>query len=256
MLALRPSPSFLPYPRPHLCPHTPPPTQIPGGWAAQRWGGRRTLIVSFLCWSLACLLTPGSAGSVRLIMLARVAVGLAQGGVIPSIHTVLSQVCMWGRVSVCGGVLWVLAERYGVCARGSCCVGVAVDRHEHVESRPRPTGGAVGAGVSCLHSSSSRTAWQPALVKCRTACCCVSLVDACSGYRHMNVRELCHSQHQVTTGCARLGCAEAQQQQQQLGGSSWGAAAAVAGWLAVATRGCRQQLQVYRLIEHAQPAQG
>jgi MFS family permease len=69
-----------------------PALQIPGGWAAQRWGGRRTLIASFLCWSLACLVTPGSASNVGLIVAARVAVGLAQGGVIPSIHTVLSQV--------------------------------------------------------------------------------------------------------------------------------------------------------------------
>jgi hypothetical protein len=83
-----------------LCQHPPAPppchacvfVQIPGGWAAQRWGGRRTLIVSFLSWSLACLLTPGNAANVGLIVAARVAVGIAQGGVIPSIHTVLSQV--------------------------------------------------------------------------------------------------------------------------------------------------------------------
>jgi MFS family permease len=72
------------------------PAQIPGGWAAQRWGGRATLIVSFLAWSTACLVTPGSASRVGLIVAARVAVGLAQGGVIPSIHTVLSQVKQTG----------------------------------------------------------------------------------------------------------------------------------------------------------------
>eukprot|EP00775_Hariotina_reticulata_P010445 gene10445-10603_t len=66
-------------------------SQIPGGWAAQLYGGRKTLIASFIAWSLASLLTPGDASSVQLIVLARVCVGLAQGGLIPSVHTVLSQ---------------------------------------------------------------------------------------------------------------------------------------------------------------------
>lgn len=66
--------------------------QVPGGWAAQRWGGRRMLLVSFGLWSTASVLTPGSASSNSAIMLARVAVGVAQGFLIPSVHTVLSQV--------------------------------------------------------------------------------------------------------------------------------------------------------------------
>jgi len=64
---------------------------VPGGWAAQRWGGRRTLMASFALWSTACLLTPGTAANVPATMVARVAVGVAQGLLIPSIHTVLSQ---------------------------------------------------------------------------------------------------------------------------------------------------------------------
>ena len=67
------------------------PAQVPGGWAAQRYGGRVTLIVSFLLWSTGSLLTPRSAHSTRGITAARVLVGIAQGGIIPSIHTVLSQ---------------------------------------------------------------------------------------------------------------------------------------------------------------------
>ena len=66
--------------------------QIPGGWAAQRWGGRRMLMVSFSLWSTASMLTPATAASTSAIMLARVAVGIAQGFLIPSVHTVLSQV--------------------------------------------------------------------------------------------------------------------------------------------------------------------
>ena len=66
--------------------------KVPGGWAAQRWGGRRMLMVSFGLWSTASMLTPGSASSKSAILLARVAVGVAQGFLIPSVHTVLSQV--------------------------------------------------------------------------------------------------------------------------------------------------------------------
>ena len=50
------------------------------------------LMVSFGLWSTASILTPGSASSNSAIMLARVAVGVAQGFLIPSVHTVLSQV--------------------------------------------------------------------------------------------------------------------------------------------------------------------
>lgn len=50
------------------------------------------LMVSFGLWSSASMLTPGSASSQFAIIVARVAVGVAQGFLIPSIHTVLSQV--------------------------------------------------------------------------------------------------------------------------------------------------------------------
>ena len=66
-------------------------SQVPGGWAAQKYGGRVTLIASFALWSAGSLLTPRSAASTRGIMAARVLVGVAQGFIIPSIHTVLSQ---------------------------------------------------------------------------------------------------------------------------------------------------------------------
>ncbi len=52
--------------------------QIPGGWAAQRWGGEHTLSLSFALWSLASLATPGTAASPRAVASARVCVGLAQ----------------------------------------------------------------------------------------------------------------------------------------------------------------------------------
>jgi MFS family permease len=75
--------------------------QIPGGWAAQQHGGRLMLIISFASWSLACLCTPTSAQRVLPIILARICVGVAQGFLIPSIHTVLSQVRRLQRPSSC-----------------------------------------------------------------------------------------------------------------------------------------------------------
>lgn len=53
-------------------------SQVPGGWAAQRWGGERVLSWSFALWSLAVLATPGSAARPRAVAAVRVGVGLAQ----------------------------------------------------------------------------------------------------------------------------------------------------------------------------------
>lgn len=50
------------------------------------------LMISFALWSIASVLTPGSAASNKAIIVARVSVGVAQGFLIPSVHTVLSQV--------------------------------------------------------------------------------------------------------------------------------------------------------------------
>lgn len=66
-------------------------SQVPGGMLAQRFGGRKTLIVSFLGWSLACFITPSSAKNALFTSCVRVAVGIFQGFLIPSVHTVLSE---------------------------------------------------------------------------------------------------------------------------------------------------------------------
>lgn len=65
---------------------------MPGGWAAQRWGGRNTLMLSFALWSTASILTPINSVASAPIAAARMAVGVSQGLLIPSIHTVLAQV--------------------------------------------------------------------------------------------------------------------------------------------------------------------
>ena len=50
------------------------------------------LCISFALWSTASILTPATAQSTAAIVVARVCVGVAQGFLIPSVHTVLSQV--------------------------------------------------------------------------------------------------------------------------------------------------------------------
>lgn len=72
--------------------HPPADPQIPGGWAAQLYGGRVCLIICFVSWSTVSILTPTSAGNTLAIIMARVLVGVSQGFLIPAVHTVLSQV--------------------------------------------------------------------------------------------------------------------------------------------------------------------
>ncbi|KAH6757901.1 phosphate transporter 4 [Perilla frutescens var. hirtella] len=66
-------------------------SQVPGGWAAQKIGGRRVLLLSFLLWSLTCAFVPLDPNRVTVMVLARLLVGVAQGFIFPSIHTVLAQ---------------------------------------------------------------------------------------------------------------------------------------------------------------------
>lgn len=66
-------------------------SQVPGGWAAQKIGGRRVLLLSFVLWSLTCAFVPLDPNRVSLLVIARLLVGVAQGFIFPSIHTVLAQ---------------------------------------------------------------------------------------------------------------------------------------------------------------------
>lgn len=66
-------------------------SQVPGGWAAQKIGGRRVLLFSFILWSLTCALVPLNPNRVFTLVFARLLVGVAQGFIFPSIHTVLAQ---------------------------------------------------------------------------------------------------------------------------------------------------------------------
>ncbi|KAL4616526.1 hypothetical protein ACB092_07G205300 [Castanea dentata] len=66
-------------------------SQVAGGWAAQRVGGRCVLLVSFMLWSLTCGFVPTDPNHVIVLVIARFLVGMAQGFIFPSIHTVLAQ---------------------------------------------------------------------------------------------------------------------------------------------------------------------
>ncbi|KAL6556742.1 putative anion transporter 5 [Orobanche gracilis] len=66
-------------------------SQVPGGWAAQRIGGRRVLLLSFVLWSATCAFVPLDPNRITMLVLARLLVGVAQGFIFPSIHTVLAQ---------------------------------------------------------------------------------------------------------------------------------------------------------------------
>ncbi|KAK6916825.1 Major facilitator superfamily [Dillenia turbinata] len=61
------------------------------GWAAQRVGGRCALLLSFVFWSLTAALIPLDSNQVTVLVMARLLVGVAQGFIFPSIHTVLAQ---------------------------------------------------------------------------------------------------------------------------------------------------------------------
>ncbi|XP_054791946.1 probable anion transporter 5 [Prosopis cineraria] len=66
-------------------------SQVPGGWAAQKVGGWKILLLSFVLWSATCALVPLDPNKVLVLVIARLLVGVAQGFIFPSIHTVLAQ---------------------------------------------------------------------------------------------------------------------------------------------------------------------
>ncbi|XP_004516558.1 probable anion transporter 5 [Cicer arietinum] len=66
-------------------------SQVPGGYFAQKIGGRKILLLSFLLWSLTCALLPLDPNRTLILVTARLLVGVAQGFIFPSIHTVLAQ---------------------------------------------------------------------------------------------------------------------------------------------------------------------
>ena len=66
-------------------------TQVYGGWAAERYGGKPVLLYAVILWSMFTLLTPPSAGvSVGLLLLTRVLMGLGEGVSLPTMHHLIA----------------------------------------------------------------------------------------------------------------------------------------------------------------------
>jgi MFS family permease len=67
-------------------------TQVPGGWAAQVWGGRRVLAVGSVIWSVCTFLIPlATTAGFWWVVLLRVGLGLGEGVCFPSIHVLVSR---------------------------------------------------------------------------------------------------------------------------------------------------------------------
>ncbi len=67
-------------------------TQILGGLAARRYGGRVVLLTGVGLWSLFTLLTPVAAASgMAPLILCRVLMGLGEGVTMPSVHALIGE---------------------------------------------------------------------------------------------------------------------------------------------------------------------
>ena len=67
-------------------------TQILGGLAARRYGGRNVLLVGVALWSLFTVLTPFAARSgMGTLLLCRVLMGLGEGVTMPSSHALIGE---------------------------------------------------------------------------------------------------------------------------------------------------------------------
>ena len=98
--------------------------QIPGGWLAQRWGGRRALTIYAAGWSLAMALT-AAAASLPVLVGARGLMGAFQAGIFPCSTMILASwypatrrgftSAMLNSFMLLGGVIasWVTAKLLG-----------------------------------------------------------------------------------------------------------------------------------------------
>jgi ACS family sodium-dependent inorganic phosphate cotransporter len=66
-------------------------TQVLGGWLADRYGGKLVLGVAVIWWSLFTLVTPPVAGSLALLFVVRVALGMGEGVAFPATYSVIAR---------------------------------------------------------------------------------------------------------------------------------------------------------------------
>ncbi|MDE2623551.1 MAG: MFS transporter [Betaproteobacteria bacterium] len=77
--------------------------QIIGGWVSDRFGARRTLLVSALIWAVATLLT-GLAGGLVSMLAARLLLGLGEGATFPAATSAMSRWVPRGRLGFAQGI--------------------------------------------------------------------------------------------------------------------------------------------------------
>ena len=65
-------------------------TQLPGGWIADRFGGKGILGFAVVWWSLATFITP-FARSVPLMLVARIGLGVGEGVTPPALHSMTAR---------------------------------------------------------------------------------------------------------------------------------------------------------------------
>ncbi len=65
--------------------------QLPGGWLADRFGGKRVLGAGVATWSIATFLTPFATASFVLLLFMRGALGLGEAMNFPAIHSIAAR---------------------------------------------------------------------------------------------------------------------------------------------------------------------
>jgi MFS transporter, ACS family, solute carrier family 17 (sodium-dependent inorganic phosphate cotransporter), other len=65
--------------------------QLPGGWLADRFGGKRVLGAGVALWSIATFLTPIATVSFALLLFVRGALGLGEAMNFPAIHSIAAR---------------------------------------------------------------------------------------------------------------------------------------------------------------------
>lgn len=65
--------------------------QLPGGWLADRFGGKRVLAAGVALWSIATFLTPAATASLALLLFMRAALGAGEALNFPAIHSIAAR---------------------------------------------------------------------------------------------------------------------------------------------------------------------
>lgn len=95
-------------------------SQVLGGKAAQRFGGRTVLGIAVACWSFATFITPVIASQVHMVIFTRIMLGFAEGFCLPTIFHVFSNSIVLEERSKAFGYL-VAGGSVGQCLASVIC---------------------------------------------------------------------------------------------------------------------------------------